>query len=317
MLGGRTPTQRAVGPLRVVALPPLFDDLAGVGQAPKPVDIEAFVAELAIEALQVAVLHRPPRLDEIQLDVVFVGPDVERLPGELGAVIQRDPLGGAVPEEELLQQPHYPLAGQRRVDVDREALARDDIEHIEGAEAASVAEHVVHEVHRPRLPRLPGYCSRSPRRTRHALALPLADRQPFQPIEPLDAFAIDAPQLALEQQMEAPIAPPWSLRRERAQAFTHGWLVAADPPLIAHGAPMCTHEPARPTLGHAIGLLQMAHRFALSSGRYQFFRVISFSAVLSRVKSATICLRRRFSSSNCRNRRSWLTSNPPYWAFQR
>jgi hypothetical protein len=39
--------------------------------------------------------------------------------------------------------------------------------------------------------------------------------------------------------------------------------------------------------------------------------------VLSSVRSATICLRRRFASSSWRNRRSWLTSKPPYCAFQR
>jgi hypothetical protein len=47
------------------------------------------------------------------------------------------------------------------------------------------------------------------------------------------------------------------------------------------------------------------------------FRIISFSAWLSRVRSATRCLRRLFSSSSCRSRRSSLTSSPPYRAFHR
>jgi hypothetical protein len=63
-------------------------------------------------------------------------------------------------------------------------------------------------------------------------------------------------------------------------------------------------EPTRSPLRHPLGLLQMAHRRSLGSGRYQVFVASSFSAVLSSVRSATICWSRRFSSSNCRSRRS-------------
>ena len=57
MLGGRTPTQRAVRPLRVVALPPVLNDAPGVGETAEPMDVQAFVTELAVGALEVTVLH--------------------------------------------------------------------------------------------------------------------------------------------------------------------------------------------------------------------------------------------------------------------
>jgi len=48
--------------------------------------VEAFVAEAAIEALDEGVLDRPARLDEVEMDVVLVGREVEGPTGELGAV---------------------------------------------------------------------------------------------------------------------------------------------------------------------------------------------------------------------------------------
>jgi hypothetical protein len=69
MLAGRAPSQRAVWPLRVVACPPILDEPSGIGEAPEPVDSAAFIAEFAVEALQMPVLHGPPRRDEVEFDL--------------------------------------------------------------------------------------------------------------------------------------------------------------------------------------------------------------------------------------------------------
>jgi hypothetical protein len=83
--------QRAVRSLGVIALPLVLDDASCIGQTAKPMDVPAFVAELAVEALQLAVRHRPPRLDEIAGHAVVIRPGVECLASELGAVVQCDP----------------------------------------------------------------------------------------------------------------------------------------------------------------------------------------------------------------------------------
>ncbi len=49
--------------------------------------VEAFVAELAVEAFDVTVLHPLPRLDQNMLDVVLLGPGDERTGGELRTVV--------------------------------------------------------------------------------------------------------------------------------------------------------------------------------------------------------------------------------------
>ena len=63
---GRTIAQGTVRALLVVVLTPVFDQGAGFRQHREPVLIEAFVANLAVEALDVGVLHRLAGLDELQ-----------------------------------------------------------------------------------------------------------------------------------------------------------------------------------------------------------------------------------------------------------
>jgi len=55
-------------------------------------------------------------------------------------------------------------------------------------------------------------------------------------------------------------------------------------------------------------------RHPLRLGRYQFFAVIAFSALISSVCSATICFNRRFCSSSWRSFFASLTSRPEYFA---
>lgn len=87
--------QRAARTHSGVADPPALDAAPGIVQAAKPMDIQALIAKLPAEALQISVLHRLTRMDEAECNVACVGPGVERLAGELGAVIQRDALGAA------------------------------------------------------------------------------------------------------------------------------------------------------------------------------------------------------------------------------
>jgi hypothetical protein len=68
----------------VVIDPPGFDGLSCVVQGEEPVLVQALLAELAMEALDVAVLHGPVWLDEVQDDLVLVRPLIERLRGRLG-----------------------------------------------------------------------------------------------------------------------------------------------------------------------------------------------------------------------------------------
>lgn len=71
----------------VVVGPPLVDFMSSIGQAQKPVLIEAAIAELAVEALDEGILCRLARLDEGQRDLPLTRPEEHRLAGQFGAVI--------------------------------------------------------------------------------------------------------------------------------------------------------------------------------------------------------------------------------------
>ena len=84
-------------PVLVVVNPPGFDEELSIGQIGEPVGVEAFVPKAAIEALDEGVLDWLTGIDELQLDVVLVGPLVEDLTGQLRAVVEHDGLGcGAI-----------------------------------------------------------------------------------------------------------------------------------------------------------------------------------------------------------------------------
>ena len=95
---GRDAPHATVWPDFVVVLPPDPDGRARLLQRLKPLLVQALVPELSIEALDVAILHGPPWLDQDVPDAMAVRPGHERPAGELGAVVcsyrQRIAVGG-------------------------------------------------------------------------------------------------------------------------------------------------------------------------------------------------------------------------------
>ena len=71
----------------VVVTPPVGDDVAGLGERDEPMLVEALVAELAVEAFDVAVLRRAARFDQDVLDAVLLRPGDEGAAGELRPVV--------------------------------------------------------------------------------------------------------------------------------------------------------------------------------------------------------------------------------------
>ena len=75
---------------------PSVEDAPGILDAGKPVFVEALIAELAIEALDVRVLGRFSGSDEVDTLSVLVGSLVEGLACELGPVVYQQGLGFAM-----------------------------------------------------------------------------------------------------------------------------------------------------------------------------------------------------------------------------
>ena len=76
----------------VVVVAPAVELLARIGQTEEDLHVQAFVAQLAVETLNVAVPDRLARPDEVQMHSVLIGPQVPCLTSELRSVIDGDRL---------------------------------------------------------------------------------------------------------------------------------------------------------------------------------------------------------------------------------
>ena len=89
--GRRYAAQATVRPDLVMVLAPDANGGSGLVQRLEPMLVQALVPELAVEALDVAVLHRPPGLDEDVPNAVGLCPGHEYCAGELRAVVGPHP----------------------------------------------------------------------------------------------------------------------------------------------------------------------------------------------------------------------------------
>ena len=179
-----------MGPDLVVVDSPLLDDLSGLAHAVEPVLVEALVAELAVEALHVAVLLGLAGLDEGVLHPVSVAPLVQGHSRELGAVVRVDSLGLAVKLDQIVQYPGYAMPGYRAVHLDPQAALGMVVHHGQHPHPPALPGGVVHEVHAPSLiglGRLEDLVD-----GRQAMALPLRapDLEPRVAIYPIRALEV-------------------------------------------------------------------------------------------------------------------------------
>ena len=81
------PTQAAVWPDFVVVSAPLSDARSSLGQGLKPLLVQALITKLPIEALDVAVLHGPPWLNQDMPHTMRRCPSHKSSTRELRAVV--------------------------------------------------------------------------------------------------------------------------------------------------------------------------------------------------------------------------------------
>ena len=85
--GWRQPAEAVVRYVGVVIGQPLFCLFAYFYEIAEDVHIQHATSEAAIKAFDKAVLHRPSWLDEIQRDVLALGPFRQRQGDEFGAIV--------------------------------------------------------------------------------------------------------------------------------------------------------------------------------------------------------------------------------------
>ena len=111
--------------------------------------VEEFVPEFAVEAFDVAVLPRTPRLDEQRLDSQPREPFPDGFGGELGPVIRSDVFRDAVPQHQPGQHPQNVPRALLTGHLDRQALAGELVDHRQELHGPAFAGPLEHEVVRP------------------------------------------------------------------------------------------------------------------------------------------------------------------------
>lgn len=76
-----------VRPLLIVLSSPGFNHELRFLHRQKPVLVQAFIPKLTVEALNKRVLHRFPRLNEVQMHAVLHRPGIQGRPGEFRPVV--------------------------------------------------------------------------------------------------------------------------------------------------------------------------------------------------------------------------------------
>ncbi len=99
----------------IVVAPPEMQLPASVGQGEEHFHVQTFVSQLAVEAFDIAVLNRLARPDEVQMHTVSVRPEIQRLRGELRAIVHRDRLRCAAQHDHLVEGHRYLFAAQPAV----------------------------------------------------------------------------------------------------------------------------------------------------------------------------------------------------------
>src|SRR5579863_6388401 len=106
--------------------------------------VEALVAEATVEALDIGVLDRAARLNEVQFDAVLVRPEVESSASEFRTVVDHDEFGCSPLRQQPIEDADDTLPRKRAVDLHGEAFAAALIDDIESPESPRTRQRVAH-----------------------------------------------------------------------------------------------------------------------------------------------------------------------------
>jgi hypothetical protein len=150
-LGWWHSTTATVRPDLVVVLPPDGDRLPGLGQRLEPMLVQAFVPELAVETLDVAVLHGATRLNQNVTYSMGLRPGHECVAGEFGPVVGSHRVRMPAKLGRLIQQPSHILVTDAVVGRDVHALVAKIVCHGQTLDAPAIGQAVADKIHAPYL----------------------------------------------------------------------------------------------------------------------------------------------------------------------
>ncbi len=129
---------------------PVLDHDLGFQTVAEPVDRQALIAELPIEALCGAVLPGLARVDQGRLDFVLGSPLEQRRGYELGIVVAAQVGRRPANTDDSGQHFNHPGRSDRSPDIDGQRLLRELVVQLEALELPPVGSGVEDEVRRMR-----------------------------------------------------------------------------------------------------------------------------------------------------------------------
>ena len=202
---------------RVGVLAPLLDQHTGLGQRVERLARQQLVAELAVEALHIPVLPGAAWFDVCRLGAEPGDPRLDGRGHELRPVVGADVRRRATADKQVGQHVDHLGRAQPALHPDRQALAAELVDHVEGAELAALACAILDEVVGPDMvgPIRPQPQARAVVQPQApAFRLPRRHLQALGPPDPLDALVVAAPALGVQQRRDPPVAVAPVLRRQ-------------------------------------------------------------------------------------------------------
>ena len=233
-----------------------FDQISGVLEVDKLVFVEALVAELPVEALDVAVLGGFSGRDEAVLDLAVVCPALQRQAGELGSVVGDQAAGPSAQFGHIVQHPCHPRTRQRRVGLDPQTFAGVVVMDGQQAQGAATGQPVVDEVEAPAL--VGSHRSDWSLHAPHELLFPpasLLHLQAFGPVKPIDPLVIVGHAFPAQQDEQTAIAPAAAHGGMSPQSAPHGQIVPLAVGLVVIAAHSQLQQPASPRPADRVCLL--------------------------------------------------------------
>jgi len=251
-----------VRPILVVVAAPLGDQHSGVCEVVEVMVVQALVAELAVEALDVGVLRRLAGCDQLQIDPPTIGPSVHRSACELRSLVGADRPGRSPELGDLIEHVRNVAARDPVIDRDIQALSGEVIHDRQALDAPARRERIHHEIDAPDLVRAARFSQHRAIEHDELLTPAFAHAEARLPVEPIHPLVVCLDAFPAKQVVDPPIAESASCVREVDDPVLQRDVLRR---LMDFPSERCSgkpHKPAGATLRDLQRLAHLHHRLA-------------------------------------------------------
>lgn len=210
----------------IVISPPHLDQLLRIALIEEPVLIQAFVAERAVEAFDMAVLHWFPGSNVVQRNSPVGCPLVQHPADELRPIIDPDARWRPTLHQQPFEHPNHARTRQRPRHLNSMTFARVCVDQGQRTKRVPRRRSVMHNVHRPLLIDMLARWEGSRPSERNALPPSPRHLQPRSPIQPVHPLVVDWPTLPPQEHGAAAIAEPGALGSQLTYVLPHIVVIA-------------------------------------------------------------------------------------------